>query len=71
MYKLCFWQKSSKNLVYAARLENVVVKMLSNNHGVISLDGEYGMMLRGEEQEWIKRDVAEGCAVSGGDKRVL
>jgi hypothetical protein len=32
MYKLCFWQHNTKNLVYAAWSDNAVVKTLSNHH---------------------------------------
>ena len=69
-YEACFWQHNNKPLVYAAWLDNAILKTLSNHHGALALNTENCLMRRGKDKNG-SRDEAEGCDVSRADKRVL
>jgi hypothetical protein len=69
-YEACFWQHNNKPLVYAAWLDNAILKTLSNHHGALALNTENGLMRRGKDKNG-SRDEAEGCDVSRADKRVV
>jgi hypothetical protein len=49
-----FWQHNANNLVYAAWLDNAIVKTLSNHLEEMSLDMENGMMWRGEDKSVLR-----------------